>query len=420
MIKASALYIVIIIALVIAVLCSAMIVAAYFYRMQYQHKSRYDVLQNNLESGISILLAADSATFREEIIISLYDNETDSVSLKRVKWGLYDVAVVKAFVREDTVYKSFMIANVLDSLKWGALYLSDEERPISLSGKTMIRGNAFLPKAGIKEAYIVGKAYKGDSRLVIGEKRSSGNGLPALQKQRLMYLKNMRSINPGADTVLMMDSLSNRFLSTTRTFRIKKKEVLLKNIFLKGNIMICSDTVVVIDSTAILENVIIVARAIVVREGFTGKCQLFATEAITLEKNCWFDYPSALGVMKFDTVSKSQPGIVIGQGVNFSGVIFTYDAKPNPVNTLIDIKKNAKISGQVFAQGMVRLQDDTEILGSVFTDRFIYQSGATLYENYLINVKIDAGKLSPYYLSSPIFPFSANTKNKILQWLELK
>lgn len=177
--------------------------------------------------------------------------------------------------------------------------------------------------------------------------------------------------------------------------------------------MICSDTLVV-------ENVIIFAKAISVNEGFTGKCQLFATEAITVGKNCRFDYPSALGVMKFDAVSKSQPDLVIGQDVNFSGVVFTYDAKPSPVKTLIDINKNVKISGQVFAQGMVRLQDGAEILGSVFTDRFIYQTGATLYENYLINVKIDAGKLSPYYLSSPLFSFSANTKNKILQWLESK
>lgn len=419
MLKASALYMVIVITLVIAVLCSAMIVAAYFYRLQYQQKSRYDVLQDNLESGINILLAADSSAFLEAQDISLYDNGEDSVSLKRIKWGLYDIGVVKAFIQQDSVYKSFMIAHTLDSLKWGALYLTDEERPVSVSGKTMIRGNVFLPKAGIKEAYIEGNAYQGDKRLVIGEKRTSGNSLPRLQEQRLAYLKNLGNAEPGADTRLVMDSLSNTFQSATRVFHFNNTKVTLKDISLKGNLIICSDTLLIIDSTAVLDNIIIFAKAIAVKEGFRGKVQLFATDSIGIEKNCRFDYPSSLGVMKFDTVSNSQARITIGEGASFNGTVFTYEEKISPAKTLIDIKKKAKISGQVFARGMVRLQDGAEISGSVFTNRFIYQTNVTLYENYLINVKIDAGNLSPYYLSSPLFPFSS-TDNKILQWLESK
>jgi hypothetical protein len=56
MLKASALYLVIVITLVIGVICSSLIVVAYFYREQYQRAFRYDALQNNLNSGINILI----------------------------------------------------------------------------------------------------------------------------------------------------------------------------------------------------------------------------------------------------------------------------------------------------------------------------------------------------------------------------
>jgi len=67
--------------------------------------------------------------------------------------------------------------------------------------------------------------------------------------------------------------------------------------------------------------------------------------------------------------------------------------------------------------GMVRFKDGGTINGSVFTNRFLYQSTYTTYENYLINTTLDASKLSPYYLTSSLFPL-AGKKQKIMQWLE--
>jgi hypothetical protein len=51
------------------------------------------------------------------------------------------------------------------------------------------------------------------------------------------------------------------------------------------------------------------------------------------------------------------------------------------------------------------------------TSRFLYQNGFTAYENYLINVRIDATALSPYYLSSPLSPLAGSAQH-LLQWLE--
>src|SRR5437588_11830421 len=85
MIKSSSLYIVIVIALVIAVLCSSLIATAYYYRAEYQKKFRYDQLQNNLGSGINILLTTSDSTYRREKIFSLFNKGDDSVSLQKIR-----------------------------------------------------------------------------------------------------------------------------------------------------------------------------------------------------------------------------------------------------------------------------------------------------------------------------------------------
>lgn len=416
MLKASALYMVMIIALVIAVLCSAMIVSTYFFHQQYQHKFRHDVLENNLESGIHILLSADSTDYYKERSFSLYNNGTDSVSLKRQVWGLYDIGMVKAFNQQDTIYKTFMIANTLDSMKWGAMYLIDEGRPISLSGRTLVRGNVFLPKAGIKEAFVDNNPYLGDKRLVIGDKRTSTEDLPELQKQRLANLEsNLNKV--GTEMFSNLNMGKHSFLSKTTIFHLEKGKNMLSHLNLSGNLILYADTLLIIDSTAVLDNILIFAKSILVKEGFTGRCQLFASDYIEIEENCRFDYPSSLGVLRFDTTAHSPLRISLGQWTAFNGVLFTFETKVSEAQTLIDLGENVKIIGQIYAQGMVRYKDDTKIYGSIYTKRFIYQNSSTLFENYLINLTIDASNLSPYYLSSPLFAFSS-TEKKILQWME--
>src|SRR5947209_8220553 len=100
MIKASALYIVIVIALVIALICSSLIAVAYFYSSQYQQKFRHDRLINNLNSGINILLAGRESMYLEENTFSLLGRDEDSVSIKRLPWGIYNVGICKAFIEK--------------------------------------------------------------------------------------------------------------------------------------------------------------------------------------------------------------------------------------------------------------------------------------------------------------------------------
>ncbi|MES2113015.1 MAG: hypothetical protein V4577_29970 [Bacteroidota bacterium] len=419
MIKASALYMVIIIALVIGIICSSLVAVAYFYKQQSQKKSRFNALENNLGSGVNILLASADTAYSGGKTLSLFGGDADSVILKKTSWGLYTIGVVKSFIQKDTVFKVFSIASSIDSTKWAALYLADNDRPVSVSGKTVIRGEAFIPKAGIQTAYVDGKAYDGDKRLVIGGKHSSEKKLPALAETWLNQLQQFTSQETKGDSTLVgKDTIRQSFLTQTRYYNFKKKPLLLENTSISGNVVIYSDTTVTIDSTAALKNILIYARAIVVKSGFHGNCQLFAADSISVGSNCKFIYPSCLGVLRFKPAVKNiQEKIIIGEKTVINGVIFTYEKEEKPIPPIISIGKNATVKGQIYAQGQLELNDKSEIDGSAFTSTFLYKNAFTRFENYLINTTINSKALSPYYLTSTLTPVSGKSK-KVLQWLE--
>jgi len=418
MLKSSALYLVIVIALVIGILCSSLIVVAYFYKQQYQQKFRFDQLEANLNSAVNILLGSEDNSFKEEKSFSLFGADADSVSVRKIPWGIYDVGLAKAYIQHDTLYKAFSIASALDSAKWAALYLIDEDRPLSVSGNTLIRGAVFIPKAGVKEAYVDGQAYKGDKRIVLGTQHNSDKSLPALQQSRLDLLQTLGTSSKSNDTILpRTDSLKISFFKPTRVINFKKNVTTVAALKLSGNIILLSDTTVIIENTAGLENVLVFARVILIKDGFVGTCQLFATDSIGVGKNCIFNYPSCFGVIRNHNDKSTQGRIRIGESTTITGMLFTCEKEKSQLQTLIDIGNNVKVYGQVYAMGLLQFNKSAEIYGSAFTNRFLYQSTYTKYENYLINIKLDANGLSPYYLTSSLFPVSGK-RQKVLQWLE--
>jgi hypothetical protein len=422
MIKASALYIVIIIALVIGLLCSSLIVVAYFYRLQYQQTFRHEHLQDNLNSAINILTNTQSADFETAKTFSLFGRDNDSVSLKSIAWGLYNIGVGKAFIQKDTLQSSFLLGCPVDSSKWAALYIIDEDRPISLSGNTNIIGDAFLPKAGVKEAYVDNKSYRGSKRLIQGQVKYSEKKLPALSDARIGQLSKYFNLLTETNNVLpATDTLRRSFFDETAIFQISKNAAVLQNMALMGNVIITCDTTLVIENSTYLENAIIIAKSLVVKSGFKGTVQLFATDSLSVGNNCTLNYPSVLGICRLQPLSNSTIAkLSIGENTTLTGVVFSYDIN-NDRNKqpYIGLQKNVNINGQVYAHGILELKSGVVVNGSVFTNRFFYRSGFASYENYIIDATFNASALSKYYLAGDLVPVVL-PKKKILQWLEKK
>ncbi|GGH22134.1 hypothetical protein E2R65_18620 [Mucilaginibacter phyllosphaerae] len=418
MLKASSLYIVIIISFIIALICSSLIAAAYFYRLNYQKKFRSDKLQNNLESGINLLLSESETPYRETEKVNLFNNDADSVITGKLPWGVFDIGTVRAFIQQDTLQKSFMIAKNIDSANWMALYLIDEDRPLSVSGQTLIRGNVRIPKAGIRAAYVDGKAYKGDPKFVDGHIYNSEREIPAFGKQRLEQLNNAFSDTSRSSPFPIGDSLvKNSFFKPTLLLKTDGKSV-IKNMEIKDNIVLYADTTLYIDSTARLDHIMIFARSVVFGQGFKGNCQVFARDSVVVGKGSVFTYPSCIGLLpEPGRKTGISPKLSIGEATRFEGIVFYYEKEKPTIPTIISFGKKDKITGQIYVQGTVSLKDSVEISGSITCQKFLYQSNSSSYENFLINTRISAKALSPYYLTSDLLPVTGR-KKKILLWLE--
>lgn len=427
MIKAGALYMVVIVSLLIAMVSASLLTIAFFYRQELQKKVRLDKLLINLESGTSIVLSDRFPIGGETQHIDLFETGADSMLLKKEHWGVYELNLVSAFELKDTLGRAFLSAYAFEDQS--TIYLADEDRPLSLSGNTQLTGNGELPKAGLKQAYVEGKPYAGKA-LINGTVKYSGRELPALNEAMLpgfiRYLKppggkgtEFKDLVKGLP-FKVSDSLEQSFFKETLLFSLSAGQMDLGNRKLKGRIVLVSDTTIRISAETQLDQVQIYAPSIIVAAGFKGNCQLFARDSIIIGKNCVFDYPSFAGVFKVEG-QEIQNKIGIGEGSRFSGILLSYEQKRSPLQTIIALGKDCKINGEVFAAGYVKMERTASVYGKTAARRFMMQTPTTLYENYLVDITMNRKMLNRYYLSSGLFKrtFSGTgSSQKILKWLD--
>ncbi|WP_423147022.1 hypothetical protein [Rubrolithibacter danxiaensis] len=380
--------------------------------MENQKDLRFNKLVSNLHSGSSILLSAGCKEKNGEKKFDLFGNQDDSVSLQKENWGVFTLGIAKAFILTDTLKQAFLIGT--DSGKdLAAIYVTDEDRPISVNGNTQITGDALLPKAGIKQAYVEGKGFKG-KKLVNGKIHFSKRSLPPLDKDILNSLIESLKESSQNNNDIIPDSLNNSFFNPLITLSLGKSKAEIVNA-ISGRVIIKSDTTIRISSDALLTDVIVFAPSIVVEDGFKGSVQLFATDSIIAGKNVEFIYPSCLGILKPND-SKIQARIQLGTRSKFSGILFSYEENRSDLQTLISLGKECKVTGEVFSTGFIKVDKPVTINGKVTCNRFIIQTPSTLYENYLIDIVIDRTKRSNYYLTSDLFA-TTKTTYQILKWL---
>jgi len=411
MLKAGALYFAIVVAFLIAVITASLIMLAAHFRGAYLKEMRYNKLLNNMNSGVTYLLN-DAGTSDLKLELDLFKEQTDSIMLQRKNWGIFDVAMVKSYIHGDTLSKAFLIG-INTEKDLDVLYLSDEDRPISVSGKTQLIGNGALPKSGIKQSYAEGKPYTGDKKLIAGTTTFSTRTLKGLNKDIVSQVQKRMESDITGYPLLTRVTATISFKDSTQIFRLMPGTVI--NNQLEGNMILVSDSSVTVSATAVLNNIQIYAHSVTVETGFKGNCQIFARDSVVVGDDVTFNYPSAIGVLRTKGAT-DQPKISFGKGLLFNGIVFSYEDKRTPLQTLIGFEKESRLNGEVYATGMLKLEKGMFVAGKVSCTRFIMQTPATLYENFLIDVTFNRKARSKYYLSSRIFEGQTGERS-VLKWL---
>lgn len=414
--KAGTLFVVLIISFIITLLMSALIYYAYLNRLLvFENQLEYR-LETNARSGINILLSKNGIG-SDSVTLDLYDQQTDSITITKGAWGIFDVAVVKAFSGVHVNQKILQYGQAYDQTKRFALYLTDQDRPLSIAGSTLIKGDVFLPQAGIRSTYINGKPYERD-QLIYGKQKYSEKQIAALNEETISSVIDFLK----ADSLLLTQFLNktNRIASNsiyqpfdkpTLLILLDSKDFTIAN-SIKGNVIIVSKQPIIIDRSAQLSDALIFSPAVDIRDGFSGNLQVFVSDSLKVGNDCRFAYPSVLGLIKNENAD-TQPFIHIGENTSVKGIIFTDNQTQDLKQTMIELKQSASVEGILYANGFLHLLGN--VYGTVYCNRFVLKTPVTYYENHMLDVQIDQSRLSPYFVSSPLF--DEKNQKKVIKWL---
>jgi len=420
MIKAGSLFYALIISLLISIISSSLILFAYLTTIQFDNFEISHRLKLNVDSGLNLLLSNQTLiSANEEKTLDLYGQGTDSVFLKRKYWGGYEIIISKALFKNIQEIRIAQIGIGVDTSTSYCIYLSDNDKPLAVCGKTVIKGNVFLPKSGIKSTFIEGQNYSG-SKLVDGIIKQSKKELPKIHPGRIEYLDNYLNgkFKSDVDSVINIglnlsgDSINNSFINKTIVFETGSS-VNISNGSYSGNIIIYSSKQIVVSNSAIINNCILIAPKIIIEKQFKGTLQAFASDSIILKEEVCLNFPSCIGIIqlyKHNIVS----GIKLSENDTLHGNIFAIKKiKDSDSQIGVMISKKSNVTGVVYSEGFVDLKGS--IYGTLICNKIMLNTPSSIYDNHLLNAELDGSKLSEHFVGIDLLEESKN--RKIAKWL---
>jgi cytoskeletal protein CcmA (bactofilin family) len=419
--KSGALQFTVFVAVLIALLLSALILYAYtFVYMKEQSKCAIENIQLS-EIGIAYLLEQQEFN-ADTVSVDFQKNENQSIKVNLSGWGIFEKAFVVSQFRKKIFKKTAIIGTLINSEDSPTLFLQETQNPLTIVGKTTIKGNVFLPTQGVKAGYIAGNSYYG-SQLIYGSLKNSTTALPKLNSRTIeslsFYLKDYKPLKP--EDYINLDSNQRIAVSFKENTKgsYSKNAIVLQNREITGNIIIKSDTLIRVKNTAILKDMILIAPNVEIEDGVVGNFQVIASKRITLGKMCKLNYPSALVLYQDNKTSPSlvsstifENKIFIDSGSIIRGSVLYFQTKEiSDFQTQIVLEKDSRIKGQVFCNGNFELRGT--VSGSVYTKQFMANQAGSIFVNHIYDGVIENENIPAVYGGILL----ENEPKTIMKWL---
>jgi hypothetical protein len=393
------------IAVLIALLLSALILYAYtFIYMKEQSKG---AIENIQLSNTGIAYALEQQEFNGDTLsLDFIKKEHQIVKVHLSPWGVFEKAFAVSQFRKKIFKKTAIIGSLINSEEDPTLFLQETQNPLTVVGNTLIKGNIFLPKQGVKSGYIAGNSYYG-KELVYGSVKKSTVDFKKVNPKTIaslsFYLNDYKPLNPQDYINLETnESIVISFKEKTKG-GYSRKAIVLKNRSIAGNVIIKSDTLISVKNSTFLKDIILIAPIVEIEDGVIGNFQVIASERITVGKKCQLSYPSAL-VLCQDNKGKEALGfktvfdnkIYIDSGSLIKGSVLYFQTKEiSDFQTQIVLEKEARIKGQVYCNGNFELRGT--VSGSVFTKQFMANQSGSIFVNHIYNGVIENEKVPAVY-----------------------
>ncbi len=398
------------ISLVIAILCSAVILLSYYYRLADKKNETEFTLQQNVYSALEYLKAFRSEIpFNQKTTLDLFNEGTDSVALVRRPWGLYEVAGIRAFHNKLLCERYALLAAEPDSIGSSAICMPGGYGSLQIVGKTKISGNVYVPQGGVSPGFIEGTGFEGN-KLVDGKvTKISRSFFPAFDTTGLYFFKTLLSgvVADNDDMVTSIDLSRKSFaFDLDRVGLFYTAEPLVLSDTIRGNVIICSSQNIFISSDAVLEDVVVMAPDIVIEGRFKGVAQFIATHTIDVGDSAVLSYPSGLALIGGSADSL----IHIGKSSIVEGVI----AIPGH-GTSLSSRGKILIDEKAIVKGFIYCNGNAEVLGSIFGHISAARFEARGNGNMIVDGVISSDS-KPGHLPASLL-WGASRNFKVARWL---
>ena len=399
-VKASSLTNAIFVCLLISVFCGCLVLISHYQNMlNDQLYTQEDLINRNNSSFNYLINNVETTPYNQIETLDVFEDGVLS-HVQKKNWGFYDVLVCETNFKNDTISKTALIGQKSNAKNNLALYVTDYDKPLKLSGKTKILGQIKVPNGRTEQAYINGQ--KGNNVLLKGQQLKSGDKLPKIEKDIYIDISKYKPIL--LETLNKEPIIINSFDEVTQVIDLNGIQE-LKNIVCKGNIVLVSNNELKIASTAELQDVIVYAPSVSIMPGFKGNIQIIAKELVDINKNVLLYYPSSIYVKNDNqtvSINIDENSIIAG------GIVIDGDTHSGSLNRSLNIHKDATIIGNIYCYGSTQLEGC--VIGSVYTDKFFLKTESSNYENVILNSTINRDSLPENFIELPLFKNTLNEK----------
>lgn len=380
----------------------------------------YQFNQINLKSRTHSKLSRNNNNLFSIVLNKHFEDEEDLIALNQISfeeniqsevnienWGVFKRIKVSSKSKLDSICEIALIGMNDYPYKKACLYLSDNNLPLNISGNTLLKGDVYIPKSGIRRALINGQLYKRDQN-VYGRIFHSQNTLPPLDTFQLDYYLNY-DFRDDFEEIEMQDSINHSFYKQSKVINCNSLYS-LSDKTIRGNVILYSFDTLRIQNSSTIEDAIVVAPFVFLEENTSFSGQIITNSGIYISRNCELNFPSTL-ILRRGTNSKAQ--IFIGTGVDFNGTIVANQFDYKSSATILKGEENSILKGFVYSKGMTDIQ--SEVHGTLMAQNLQYKMKDNLYRGYLVNVSLDALRMEEYYSIPEIFNYTA--KRNIVKWM---
>ncbi len=348
----------------------------------------------NVDSGLNVLLSSQEV-YEEWTDLDLFEEQQDSVRLKRIPWGIYQVGLCASSYKNKEARKSILIGSAPEINH--SLYLAEMNQALSLGGKTRLAGLCYIPKKGLKRSNVEDQPYIG-SKLMFGRKKTSDRSLPKIDQRIFEQLFFIRESDE--DSLIYMDQIMSEeidrsFFESTVVVE-SSYDMAIYESTINGNVKLLCNGDVTIDSKSSLNNVVIYCDKLFIEAGFKGSIQVFARDSVFIDDEVNLLYPSVIYARQINNDQSAY--IQFGERCRMAGEIIAYEKNLKRDNwPLISFEEESVFQGTMFCNGFVELKSSL-VAGSVSALKSIYHGVSGSYENTFINAEIDQNQLSESFL----------------------